>query len=82
MTPLALIFFFHRDRVRTTVNVLGDSFGAGIVQHLSRGELITSHNYSEEGLPNGDTTERDLQNGGKPGATGFANVDDNSETRF
>jgi solute carrier family 1 (glial high affinity glutamate transporter), member 2 len=27
------------DRIRTTVNVLGDSFGAGIVDHLSKAEL-------------------------------------------
>ena len=27
------------DRCRTTINVLGDSFGAGIVQHMSAKEL-------------------------------------------
>lgn len=30
---------FHRDRVRTVVNVLGDAFGAGIVHKLSQAEL-------------------------------------------
>ena len=28
-----------RDRIRTSVNVLGDSFGAGIVYHLTKKEL-------------------------------------------
>ena len=31
--------FFYRDRFRTTVNVLGDSIGAGVVEHMSRDDL-------------------------------------------
>lgn len=36
------------DRVRTVVNVLGDSFGAAIVEHLSEQELkaIPSNNIN------------------------------------
>ena len=30
---------FFRDRFRTAVNVLGDSYGAGIVDHLCRNDL-------------------------------------------
>ncbi|KAJ0058634.1 hypothetical protein NL108_018424, partial [Boleophthalmus pectinirostris] len=33
--PLLLL----RDRMRTSINVVGDSFGAGIVDHLSKAEL-------------------------------------------
>lgn len=28
-----------RDRIRTSINVLGDGYGAGIVYHLSKNEL-------------------------------------------
>lgn len=30
---------YFRDRFRTSVNVVGDSYGAGIVYHLSKAEL-------------------------------------------
>lgn len=36
---LTHLSFGCRDRLRTTVNVLGDSFGAGIVEYLSHQEL-------------------------------------------
>lgn len=31
--------FFYRDRIRTSINVLGDAFGAGIVYHLTKDDL-------------------------------------------
>jgi hypothetical protein len=30
---------YFRDRLRTSINVLGDAYGAGIVYHLSKDEL-------------------------------------------
>ncbi|XP_031346305.1 excitatory amino acid transporter 3-like isoform X2 [Photinus pyralis] len=33
------------DRFRTVLNVMGDAFGAGIVYHLSKGELISTSNH-------------------------------------
>ncbi|TRY85799.1 hypothetical protein DNTS_011852 [Danionella cerebrum] len=36
---LPLVLVFLRDRFRTSVNVVGDSYGAGIVYHLSKAEL-------------------------------------------
>lgn len=41
-----------RDRLRTTVNVLGDSLGAGIMEYLSRREL-----QSQECDPSGSVEE-------------------------
>lgn len=35
-----LTYWLSRDRFITTVNVLGDGMGAGIVQHLSGDALI------------------------------------------
>uniref|UniRef100_A0A670YRY8 Amino acid transporter n=1 Tax=Pseudonaja textilis TaxID=8673 RepID=A0A670YRY8_PSETE len=41
-----------RDRMRTSVNVVGDSFGAGIVYHLSKAELenIDAHHKIHEDI--------------------------------
>lgn len=33
------VFEFFRDRIRTSINVLGDGYGAGIVYHMSKDEL-------------------------------------------
>lgn len=42
-----LVFFFAlRDRFRTTVNVLGDSIVAGVVEHLSRDDLKNFDDYN------------------------------------
>lgn len=46
-----------RDRFRTMINVLGDSIGAGIVDHLSKPELL------KLGQPNSDADKVDPQNG-------------------
>jgi len=37
-----------RDRIRTSVNVLGDSYGAGIVDHLCKAELQQQDQEREE----------------------------------
>lgn len=39
------------DRIRTVVNVLGDSFGAAIVEHYSKNELKST---SETTIPVGN----------------------------
>lgn len=38
---LILAVDWFLDRIRTSVNVIGDAFGAGIVEHLSRNDLMT-----------------------------------------
>ena len=53
-------FRFVRDRFRTVINVIGDSYGAAIVHHLSRHELSRGsgceveegHEKKEEGCEN------------------------------
>lgn len=37
-----LVLLHFRDRFRTTVNVCGDCFGAGLVEYLSRNDLKDS----------------------------------------
>jgi Na+/H+-dicarboxylate symporter len=52
-----LSYLVSRDRFRTTINVLGDSIGAGIVDHLSKSEL------QKLGQPNPDADKVGSQNG-------------------
>ena len=37
---IASYFFLYRDRLRTMINVFGDAVGTGIVQHLSKADLM------------------------------------------
>ncbi|XP_071951935.1 excitatory amino acid transporter 1-like [Antedon mediterranea] len=48
---LILVIDWFLDRIRTTVNVEGDSFGAGIIAHLCRNDLAEI-DASAEKLPN------------------------------
>lgn len=45
-----------RDRIRTVVNVLGDAYGAGIVDHLSQAELNQIQGGSTQSKPTPPTT--------------------------
>lgn len=46
-----------RDRFRTSVNVLGDAFGAGIVHHLSLADLQKEDEELERGHLQSDDDE-------------------------
>lgn len=48
------------DRIRTSVNVIGDSFGAGIVDHLSRAELEAQNNDDDD---DGGLKAKDIEEG-------------------
>lgn len=48
---LILAVDWFLDRIRTAINVLGDSYGAGIVAHLSRDELAVDEHNRPEDLP-------------------------------
>lgn len=52
------MFKIFRDRFRTSVNVIGDSLGAGIVNHLSRDELaaLPHHVQSKNGTEHNTTS--------------------------
>ena len=50
-------FVIFRDRIRTTVNVWGDSLGAAIVEHLSRKDLLAVDYENEPPLSSADRTE-------------------------
>ena len=46
-----------RDRIRTAVNVWGDSLGAAIVEHLSRKDLLAVDYENEPPLSTADRPE-------------------------
>lgn len=53
-----VFFCVRRDRIRTSINVLGDGYGAGIVYHLSKDELEKMDREQKlEGLETGTPLE-------------------------
>lgn len=52
ISPFRLSCLFPRDRFRTMVNVLGDAFGTGIVEKLSKKELEQVDVSSEVNIVN------------------------------
>ena len=44
-------YIYCRDRIRTSINVLGDSIGAGVVEHLSQEDLKSMDKETEKVPP-------------------------------
>jgi hypothetical protein len=40
LVPETIELLFCSDRIRTSVNVLGDGFGAGIIHHMTKDRLL------------------------------------------
>ena len=61
MTPSLPSLPPHRDRFRTTVNVLGDTFGVGIVQYYSKKQLghLPDHATPPQQAGEGDENSAD-----------------------
>lgn len=43
-----IVYISNRDRCRTMINILGDAYGCGIVQHLSRADLAAASAIQDE----------------------------------
>lgn len=52
-----LVYLFSSDRFRTTVNVISDSLGTGIIEHLSRDQLADIGRRKYSRVPRNDQTE-------------------------